>query len=85
MGDDISWGCVCYDFRCGAFLHSTAEYVVYGWKMTLDDNLSLNPNRCHHPLITQLSFETLEIKLLYNIHFCCSNSPKCKEENLEKK
>ena len=32
----------------------TAEYVVYGRKMTLDDNLSLNPNRCHHPLITQL-------------------------------
>jgi len=22
--------------------------------LTLDDNLSLNPNRCHHPLITQL-------------------------------
>ena len=35
---------------------STAEYVVYGQKMTLDDNLSLNPNRCHHPLITQLNF-----------------------------
>ena len=33
----------------------TAEYVVYGRKMTLDDHLSLNPNRCHHPLITQLS------------------------------
>ena len=42
----------------------TAEKVVYGRKMTLDDNLSLNPkamksllnpNRCHHPLITQLS------------------------------
>ena len=25
---------------------STAEYVVYGQKMTLDDNLSLNSNRC---------------------------------------
>jgi hypothetical protein len=30
-----------------------AEYVVYGQKMTLDDNLSLNLNRCHHPLNTQ--------------------------------
>ena len=34
---------------------SAAEYVVYGRLMTLDDNLSLNPNQCHHPLITQLS------------------------------
>jgi hypothetical protein len=33
----------------------TAEYVIYVWKMTLDDNLSLTPNRCHHPLITQLN------------------------------
>ena len=33
----------------------TAEYVVYGRKMTLDANLPLNPNRWHHPLITQLS------------------------------
>ena len=33
----------------------TAEYVIYGRKRTLDDNLSLDPNRCHHPLITQLT------------------------------
>ena len=32
----------------------TAEYVVYGWNLTIDSNLSLNPNQCHHPLITQL-------------------------------
>ena len=33
----------------------TAEYAVYGQKTTLDDNLSLNLNRCHHPIITQLT------------------------------
>ena len=52
MGDDIGSGCGCFDFCCGAALHCTAEYVVYGPEMTLDDNLSLNPNRCHHLLIT---------------------------------
>ena len=39
-------------------LLSAAEYVVYrviyGHLMTIDDSLSLNPNRCHHPLITPL-------------------------------
>ena len=30
----------------------TVEYVEKGRKMILKDNLSLNPNRCHHPLIT---------------------------------
>jgi len=49
MGDDIELGCVGFDFHCGAA--STAEYVVYGRKMTLDNNLSLNLNQCHHPLI----------------------------------
>ena len=34
---------------------SAAEYVVYGRLKTIDDSLSLNLNRCHHPLITQLS------------------------------
>ena len=33
----------------------TAEYVEKGRKTILKDNLSMNPNRCHHPLITQLS------------------------------
>ena len=28
---------------------------IYGQKLTLDDNLSLNRNKCHHPLINQLS------------------------------
>ena len=54
MGDDISSGCVCFDFCRGT---ATADYVVYGQKMTLNDNLSLNPNRCHHSLITQLSLD----------------------------
>ena len=35
---------------------SAAEYVIYGCLTTIDNNLSLNPNRCHHPLITQLRF-----------------------------
>ena len=39
------------------------EYVVYGWKMTLDNNLSLNPNRCHHPLITQLNSILLNLQI----------------------
>ena len=44
---------VCFDF-CRS-TECSAEYVVYVRKMDLDDSLSLNPNRCHHPLITQLS------------------------------
>ena len=41
-------------FVCLAVVQpSAAEYVVYGRLMTLDDSLSLNANRCHHPLITQ--------------------------------
>ena len=31
-----------------------AGYVVYGCLTTIDNSLSLNPNRCHHPFITQL-------------------------------
>ena len=51
----------------------TAECVVYGPKMTLDNNMSLNPNRCHHPLITQLtvkgrSIETRMINLQNWLH-----------------
>ena len=34
-----------------------AEYYVYGQKTTLDDNLSLNLNQYHHPLITQLMYD----------------------------
>jgi len=57
MGDDIGsgLGSVCFDFRRSAALHwcrakmCTAEYVRLGQKTTSKDNLSLNPNRCHHP------------------------------------
>ena len=36
--------------------------------MTLDDSLSLNPNRCHHPLITQLSPDCKNsLIILFNI------------------
>ena len=34
---------------------SAAEYVVYVRFTAIDDSLSLNPNWCHYPLITQLS------------------------------
>ena len=43
----------------------TAEYVFYDQKMTLDDNLSLNLNRCHHPLITQLSLKLKGLLVAY--------------------
>ena len=49
-----------------------AEYVFYDRKMTLDDNLSLNPNWCHHPLITQLSSCYLILPKL-KMHVCCLN------------
>ena len=62
MGDDIVSGCVCLIFAVVQLC--TAEYVIYGRKTTLDDNLSMNPNQCHHPLITQLTFNT---SLLYKI------------------
>ena len=56
MSDDIGLDCVCYDFcRGAALLLYTAEYVAYGQKMTLHDNISLHPKRCHHPLITKLT------------------------------
>ena len=41
------WVGVCFDFCRSA--ECSAEYVVYVRKTNLDDSLSLNPNRCHHP------------------------------------
>ena len=35
---------------------SASQYVVYGRLSTIDDSLSLNPNRCHHSLITQFRY-----------------------------
>ena len=40
-----------------------AEYVVYGRKMTLDNNLSLNPNHYYQPLITQLKQNKCKIRV----------------------
>ena len=49
MGDDIETGRrVCFDYRS-----REAYWSCVGRNLTLDDNLSLNPNRGHHPLITQ--------------------------------
>ena len=45
MGDDISLGSVCFGFCRGAAVHFEKE-----WTTILKDILSLNPNRCHHPL-----------------------------------
>ena len=60
MGDDIGSGLVCFDFAVVQLC--TAEYVCLGQKRTLKDNLSLNPNQCHHPLNTQLKImETMMI------------------------
>jgi hypothetical protein len=55
MGDEIGSGSVCFSFSLN--LQSAAQFVVYGCLMTLDDSLSLNPNRCQHPLITQLRYK----------------------------
>ena len=61
MGDDI--GSVYFDFSVVQL--SAAQYVGYGCPMTLDDSLSLNPNRCHHQLITQLTLDHDKLKTFY--------------------
>ena len=50
MGDGIGLGSVFFSLN----LSSAAQFVVYGCLTTLDDNLSLNLNQFHHPIITQL-------------------------------
>ena len=42
-----------------SILERGARGATYVQKTDLDDSLSLNPNRCHHPLITQLTFTYL--------------------------
>ena len=59
MGDDISSGFDCFDFRATNVVQF--QYVVYGRLTTIDDSLLLNPNLCHHPLIIKLSLK-VEIK-----------------------
>ena len=47
-----------FGFRLFWFLrnqHNASQYVIYGRLMRIDYSLSLNLNRCHHPLITQLT------------------------------
>ena len=43
MGDSMGLGCICF-FIFAVVQLCTVEYVFYGLKMTLDDNLSLNPS-----------------------------------------
>ena len=63
MGDDIGLGSVCFDFRSTNVVQlSNRKYVVYGRLTTIDDSLSLDPNRCHYPLITYLtSYDEREV------------------------
>ena len=69
MGDDISLGSVCFDFHSTNVLQiSNWKYAIYGPLTTIDDILSCtelyydknqnkrNPNRCHHPLISNYIF-----------------------------
>ena len=61
MGDDIGLGSVCFDFRSTNIVQ-LSKYVVYGRLTTIDDSLSLDPNRCHYPLITYLtSYDEREV------------------------
>ena len=63
MGDDIGSGSVCFDFCSTNVVQlSNQNYVVYGRLTTIDDSLSLDPNRCHYPLITYLtSYDEREV------------------------
>ena len=56
MGDDIGSGPFALIFTIVQL--SAAEYVLYGHQTTVGDSLSLNQNRCHRPLITQLIMYT---------------------------
>ena len=54
MGDDIGSVPFVFVFHSTYIVQLfTAEYVEKG-RMILKGNLSLNPDQCHHPLITQL-------------------------------
>ena len=53
MDDDMGSGSICYCFSLN--VHSAAQFSVKGNFVTLEDIMSLNQTRCHHPLITQLS------------------------------
>ena len=61
MDDDISvW--VPFVLILAVVQLIATEYVVHGRLTTIEDSLSLNPNRCHHPLITQLNLEQTVVK-----------------------
>ena len=57
MDDDICSGSICFHFRTTKI--SASQYVVYGCPTTIDNSLSLNPNQCHYPLITQLRQQSI--------------------------
>ena len=74
MGDDIETGRrVCFDFRCRA-----NQWSREGQNLTLDDNLSLNPNQCHHPLITRPAQSIPSERILTHFEplqvLCCVNA-----------
>ena len=68
MGDDIRSGSICFDFCSTNVVQlSNRKYVVYGRLTTIGNSLSLDPNRCHYPLITYLSHT---IRRLNEQSFC---------------
>ena len=58
----ISWVINAWWHRFGLRLFEFCPNALHCWvcrkraEKILKENLSLNPNRCHHPLITQLSW-----------------------------
>ena len=60
MGDDIGSGSVT-DCRLRSFL--TIDDILSSAELHQGENQNKhNPNQCHHPLITQLSFNTCIVK-----------------------
>ena len=64
MGDNIGSGSV------NVVQLSNWKYVIYGCLMTIDHSLSLDPNRCYYPLITNLRQEVIGLKNFRIFLFC---------------
>ena len=84
MGDEIGWGMssmvICFDFFSTNVVQlSNQKYVVYGRLTTIHNSLSLNPNRCHYPLKTYLSYLYLISK--YNLFIFFHNFRYLEQSN----
>ena len=80
MGDDIDSGSICYCFSLN--LPSAAQFVFKGQKTTLKDNLSHNPNQCHHPLITQLTLDSKNLLLFSFVRELWASRIVCRNDEL---